>query len=339
MDLRSLGLIVNPNAGSGKRRNLEVASRAIGALKPGRVLTGPGDLGAEAAPAAQIVEVGPISGRAATQALARKLAQAEIDALVVVGGDGTLADAALALHRAGSTCPIFGIGAGTINAGKLVTCPWQAASSLGEARFSVEAVTALTTSVSGELFALAFNDIVISTTVVGTVGGEAVDLDAHAFLHGRQTPAEPFPIHSPTAQVIKAGRFGKRYVAGAELGTLIAGFTDSQAFFGKAIAGPVLLASLSGALAGCLVCEQPLVRTQLAPAALAEIEPVHCTFTGLFLGEVIEISGLTSPAILCADGNPLLPLEPQHVVQIGLAENTVQAVRMSESQEQGPPSP
>ena len=270
-------------------------------------------------------------GRAATQALARQAAVAGVQALVVVGGDGTLADVAFALIGMAQRPPILGIGAGSINAGELVTCKAEEIASLNNPEFSLHTVTGLIAGVNDQDMALAFNDVVISTTVVGMVEGNLVDFDAGEFLAGNRVIAEPQRIGRESARVTKLTSSGPVSIAeGRQIGTVIVGFSHYPSFFGKAIIGGIILSSLTGAPAGCLVCEQPLVRTRLSLEELHSIEPINSAFASLAPGETILVENLDTPAVLCADGNPLACLQQDKRAYIRVAPEGVQVLHLAQ---------
>jgi hypothetical protein len=253
-----------------------------------------------------------------------------VDALVVVGGDGTLSDIAFAVFQAGSQCPILGVGAGSINAGDLMTCKASQVDMLQACEFQVELLNALETSHNGQTLALAFNDVVIGTTVVGTVDGAYQDLDANAFLESRQVPGKPRPIGGDSARVTKHNIRGEILVdSGQSVGTVVAGFANYECFFGKAIIGGVGLSGVAGAPAGCIVCEQALVCTHLDLAQHLQTEPIRSAYVSLLEDDVIRVTGLDYPAVLCADGNPLAPLRPSDISEIRIRPGAVAVLRIA----------
>lgn len=329
MNWGMIGLIVNPVAGAGAERNLDLACATLDNLEYSAVLAGPAELGQTAAPEAQLIPCPALHGRAASLWLARQMAAAGVNLLVVVGGDGTLADVAAALVSAGSRIPILGIGAGSTNVGDLVTCRSESISLLRNANFTVETLDALVATCNGEDLGLAFNDVVIGATVVGTLAGRVCDLDALAFHAGERRVGRPQPVGTARALVKKHLRDRVIMVAqGEEIGTVIAGFAHHECFYGKAIVGGVCLTDLVGLPAGCLVSAQPLVRTQMTQDELAAIEPLRSAYVSLGEDERVEVTGLGSPAVLCADGNPLAALAFDDVVQIRVGRQAARVVRM-----------
>src|SRR5659263_241271 len=103
LKINDIGIIVNPAAGAGKEFIESVVSSAIEMFKESRVIRPP------------ISE-----GREATMGASAELSSI-VDAILVVGGDGTMSDVAYSLFAEGAATPIIGIGAGSTNAGPLIT--------------------------------------------------------------------------------------------------------------------------------------------------------------------------------------------------------------------------
>ncbi len=117
---------------------------------------------------------------------------------------------------------------------------------------------------------------------------------------------------------------------GDQVATVIVGLPDER-FYGKAIAGGVILSSLIGDPAGCLVCDHLLVRTSLDPAAHRRSEPVVSRYVGLSEDAVIEAWGFRAGTALCADGNPLLILGENDRITVSVRRALATAVRMQEA--------
>lgn len=335
MNTERLGLIVNPAAGLGAARNLRVAGVAVAALRPERVWAGPGALGADALPAAEPLALpeGVAGGRAATQALAAAAVAAGVDALVVVGGDGTFADVAVALAAAGSRCPIVGVGAGSTNAGALVTCTADDVAALAPAQLRAQAVDALAARVrdaAGRTVAdaLAFNDVVLGTTIVGTVDGDFVDLDAAAFVRGERVRGRARALACPGARVVKRSPTADVVVAaGRDVAFAVVGFSDVRHDPGKAIVGGVALSDYVRVPAGVLVASHPLVFADFDLADHRAMEPLRSAYAGLEADDVLELTGLDGGAFLCADGNPLRDLRRDDVARVQVRAGVVSVAR------------
>lgn len=337
MNVARLGLIVNPSAGRGAAHNLRLARMTVMALVPEVVVTGAGELGGDAlldvvpgvVPELVLLSSGgDESGRDTTMTLACDAVGYGVDALAVVGGDGTLSDVAVALDRAGLRCPIIGVGAGSTNVGSLVTCPGAGVADLAPERLSVESVDALGVRVGGAA-ALAFNDVVVSTTIVGTLDDTFANLDADAFFHGRKVLGTPRPLSSTGARVTKVG--GGREVlvgAGEDVGCVVVGFTECEGMYGKALVGGIVLSSSVGVPAGCIVASFPLVFAELDRERHRQMEPLRSSYVGLDAGETVEMRGFEGGAYVCADGNPLKALEPDDVVEVRVRPRVVDVARV-----------
>src|SRR5690606_8335749 len=141
------------------------------------------------------------SGRATTRDLVVRAARFGAEAIVVVGGDGTLSDAATALHAAGADVPIIGVGAGSTNAGALVSVDHTSVDRLLQGELHDVNVAALSLVLPGGGRCLAFNDVVVGTTVCGTLDGGYVNLAAEPFMRGQRTLAEPEPLRARGAVI------------------------------------------------------------------------------------------------------------------------------------------
>ncbi len=334
MNLNRIGLIVNPGAGGGE--GLSVAREAMCALVPREVLVGAGEMGADALRDTSLTVRGfdwsSCAGKARTKFLAERFAAASVDALVVIGGDGTLADVALVLHQTQHhTLPLLGIGVGSANVGPLITCRGKEVKQLAGAHLKPHAVDGLIAGVNGNPLGLGFNDVVIGFTVLATVNGAVIDVDAAQKMQGRNIPREPEPIAANDARVVKISPRGETLVAhGTQVATVIVGFPDER-FYGKAIAGGLLLSELVGDPAGCLVCDHLLVRTRMDAEWYRRSEPVVSYYVGLNETERIETWGLREGAVLCADGNPLAILRASDRAQVTVQRALAHAIKIEES--------
>ncbi len=322
-----VSLAVNPHAGLGAARNLAIARELLQVLEPSQVITGPGALGGDATTDPVLVEIAVDSANA-TRQIAREAAHRQADVLVVVGGDGSMADAALELHRLGSQVPILGVGAGSTNAGALVSCQSDELQSLLSSELEVTNVTALQLmSPDGELV-LAFNDVVVGTTICGTLDGEFANLDAAAFMRGDRLRGVPGSVASETARVSKVSLRGELKVAsGLDVGSVVIGFANTGELKGQALFGGLGLSAGASVPAGCLVATAPLVYAGFDKERHASIEPLRSAYVGLDAGETIRLSGFTAGAILCADGNPIWNLQSADVAEIRLIQDACRAVR------------
>ncbi len=336
MKLHRVGLIVNPSAGRGQ--GAHVARAAVLALAPEEVVAGAGQMGANALSGlpirAQILDWARREGRARTAFLAEQLARQDLDALLVVGGDGTLADVAMVGYRINSPLPpLLGIGVGSANVGPLITCRGDQVARLAHVRLTTRAVDGLIAGVNGVPLGLGFNDVVLGFTVLATVQGAIVDVDAAGKLCGENIPRATEPVWTERTRVVKRRRAANApetlIAEGQQVATVIVGFADER-FYGKAIAGGVLLSGLLNDPAGCLVCDHLLVRMQVDVDAYYASEPVVSRYASLSEKEEIEGWSFRPGSALCADGNPLAILGESDRVHVSVARAMVQTWRVEE---------
>lgn len=332
---KGLGLIVNPAAGAGVGwRSVELVLEALSA---GEVVTGPGELGAAFVDpdrwAVRAVPLPDKPGGPQTTALAREMAERGVGVIVVIGGDGTLADVAAAIVDRPDAPIVCGIGAGSMSVGQLITCGSVDLDRLDAQHLEAYPVPALVVTGAGKS-ALAFNDVVLGTTLVGTVDGHLRDLDAGAYLQGKRQPSRPRTIGQPGTVVWKMGSPDDDHEAGAviahgrRVGGLVAGFT-SPAFTGKAVTGGVCLSSWVGLPAGCIISDVPLARVELSASAVAAMGPLRSSYTSLDTNHRLVINGVRSGTVALADGNPLAMLEESDRVEITLRPGALRVLRLA----------
>lgn len=322
-----IALAMNPRAGLGTEVSLAVARAVIDVLRPVEVLTNVTELAG--GPTKAIIVGPPASGGNETHRVAEEAARRDVDVLVVIGGDGTLADAAGILFAHTSEVPILGVGTGSTNAGKLVTCLPELLPALAPDRLVHAPVTALQVSYAEAATALAFNDVVVATTICGTIDGKFTNLDAAAFLRGDKMPGVPGSVTSPTARVSKSSARGEIVVAcGSDVGSVVVGFTNTGGLFGQALLGGLGLSAAAQVPAACLVATAPLVFAGFDADRHAAIEPLRSAYAGLSRGEVLRLSGFGTGAFLCADGNPLHVFELTDVAEVRLVPGACRSVRL-----------
>ena len=329
----AVGLIINPKAGQGYPASARAAARVLAALHPGRVVTGPGELGASALAAAgftevQVVPVKAATGRAQTQELALQLASRPVSTLIVIGGDGTLADVACALFGKVNAPALLGVGVGSTNAGSLVTCRPDQLDSFDPARLKVVSLRGLLALDGDRTLGIGFNDCVLGFTVVATLGGIVQDVDAAARMTGQTRPGTPGPVGTPHTIVQRRGPDGMVKVAsGRAIATVVVGLAEAS-FFAKAITGGVCLASLVSAPAGCLVADQPLVRIGIRPDEVLSMPPLASTYITFAEKHRIQVRGVKAGTAVCVDGNPVKLLQPEDLIEFGVSLEAVRSLQL-----------
>jgi|GEM_PF-774554 len=327
---RRVGLVVNPSAGKDSAESLLSARKAMEKLGVQTVLTGQGHLGAAAMSGwpgeVQVHNTTDIPNREETRRLARWILAQDPDAVIVVGGDGTLSDVARVCIENGCRAPILGIGTGSTNVGRLITCTGPRSGELELEELELWSADCLFATVGNELLGPGFNDVVIGQTVVGTLDGARKDLDAAARLHGRAIAGTPRSIGNSATQVTRTAPGAHTIVAeGESVGTVITGFAE-PVFFGKAVAGGVCLTTMAGLPAGCLVCDMPLAQVGLSVQYLLSAPPIVSKYVSLSEEINIVVEHVNDGAVLCIDGNPLQLLRESDRIVISVRNQAVVGV-------------
>jgi len=339
---KTIGIIINPKAGKGFPDNAAIARLAASRFQGAAIFTGPGKTGAAAFyddPRLVICDSGREPGRRQTMTLASGLASRQVDLLLVIGGDGTLADVAYALvemaaapPRMGTaTVPILGIGAGSTNVGPLITCHGTAVGSLVIENLETTLLPAALVKYQGALLGIGFNDCILGFTVIGTLDGQVRDLDARAKMQGFNLLGQPGLVGTPLTLVERVSPSGIVEVArGDWVSSVVIGFSD-PAFFGKAVTGGICLASYLHIPAGCLVTDSPMVRMETTRQEVLTLGPVRSQYISFDETMYIRVSGMRSGTAVCADGNPLMILSPDDQVEFWVHPAAVQAVKSKQN--------
>lgn len=328
---QAVGLIINPVAGQGLAANITLAQQGLIALGVRKVLTGEGPLGAIALASLScetvIYPTKEKDSRNQTLEVASKLAGQAMDAVIVVGGDGTLADVAYVFSQFEDPPPLLGIGTGSTNAGKLITCTAIQIESLKPGMLEAVPITGLLAYAGDELIGVGFNDCVLGFTVVATLNGQLRDVGVAEKFVGRDVPAQPSPIGLPQTKVERVGPEGRQEIASGEsVSTVIIGLTEPS-FIAKAITGGMCLTAFTGLQAGCLVADQPLVQVELKANDVLALPTIHSFYLSFSEQERIHVRGVREGTGLCVDGTPLRLLTPEQEVSFGVRPNAVRAVK------------
>lgn len=270
--------MLNPHAGGGfddlkKAKVIEVLKKLGGDfVTTSRIAK---MLGIEA----EIVHLEEADTRLDTVNLVRMLDE-KVDVIAVFGGDGTVSDAASARPKT----PLLCIGIGTTNVSPAL-CPADF-----EKLKEVEMRGLVVKFKWDER--VAFNDVVVDSTILSTVDGKKVQVDARSFMRGEKIIARPrkFRARVEVGDKVVEGVFGNVFVA----------MTDRR-FLGKGIAGGASLSAFLG-FKGVVACiSEGIVVSTYTKDDLRRIEPIVTT-TISFDDEIVRIS---SEEIVSCDGNPL----------------------------------
>lgn len=349
------GLIVNLQAGRGPAYNRSFVATLLQRLFSGlrAIMPITTVLAPEESPAAYITRdlglplenlVIPSSGnRDETVTTARLAYQAGADVLVVVGGDGTLADAALGILSAQqlltagglqSQIQLLGVGIGTTNVGALIAFKGEeflsaAPAQLNQWLHSLQPFNpqALVLRTAGKILGVGFNDCTFGFTIPATVDGQRLDVDAAARMTGRYENGTVRPVGGPATEVwVRRDQHPLLVARGREVGQVVIGIVDDR-YIGKAVAGGVCLTALVGAPAALVVADKPLTLINLGAGEIEAMEPVTTNCFSLFIGDGAAVKGLLPDTVVCLDGNPLCKVSTEQEVTVEVETGVLTCLR------------
>ena len=329
----TIGVIINPKAGKGFPENAEIARLAASRFPGAAIITGPGEMGAAAFTGSrlEICLCGPGAGPQQTMALARSLASRQVDLLLVVGGDSTMADVAHALVEISGAPPIMGIGTGSTNVGPLITCRGPEVGNLDINHLETALLPAALVKYQSTLLGIGFNDCILGFTVLGTLDKQVLDLDAQAKMKGVNLPGQPGPVGTPLTLIERISPSGTLEVARGEwVGSVVIGFS-SPTFFGKAVTGGICLASYLNIPAGCLVSDIPMARIEITRQEALALGALRSQYVSFDETMCIQVSGMRTGTAVCADGNPLKILSPGDQVEFWVHPAAMRAVKSKQN--------
>lgn len=219
------------------------------------------------------------------------------------GGDGTASDAAFALWKSGVSVPLLCVGVGSTNAGSLIV---EVEDLLACSPESLKPVPAggLVARAENRVAGIGFNDVVVGSTVLATLGERVVQVDAARFIGGELVPSLPWSVGDGGTEVlIRRGSGGVTVLRGG-FGELFVGLVDER-YRGKGVAGGVSLTSALQIPAALALVDKPIVRYDLRVEELFELEPITVRSVSIKEADVVCIKGVCEGACLNVDGRRL----------------------------------
>ena len=283
-----LGVIVNPRAGKGVDESLvkDVVEK-LGDV----VLTGEEDLGEAYFPHAKVLKIKrSFSGKDTTE-LVKKM-DGKVDVIVVFGGDGTASDSASAMPKT----PLLCIGVGTTNVGKLITPPDFEPEDLKVVEFDGMYLH--------ETKKIGFNDVVAGNTILTTINGKIIHVDASKFMEGEKIPCKPEKFYGKVTFLEKDSKESSKNISKNVLegifGNIFINLTSKE-FLGKGGAGGIAISTFVGFPAVISAISEPIVVSNYKKEDLRRIEPITTKTISLDYGEKVKIEANT---VISVDGNP-----------------------------------
>ena len=128
----------------------------------------------------------------AIRARVKALADAGAERFVSVGGDGTATYVRNAMYELGINLPIMGVAGGTANVGPIVSMTLDQLEGHHISEAKEVCYDGISVFVNDEFISLAFNDLIVGDTFLGTINGQTRSISVRALLEkGEHTPIKP----------------------------------------------------------------------------------------------------------------------------------------------------
>lgn len=126
------------------------------------------------------------------RARVKALAEAGAERFISVGGDGTATYVRNAMYELGIDLPILGVAAGTANVGPIVSVTLEQLEGHHVSETREVCYDGISVFIDGKFLSLAFNDLIVGDTFLGTVEGQTRSISVEALLKdGIISPKKP----------------------------------------------------------------------------------------------------------------------------------------------------
>ncbi|PZC51764.1 MULTISPECIES: diacylglycerol kinase family protein [unclassified Mesotoga] len=230
-------------------------------------------------------------------------ALSEMNLVISIGGDGTASDVVAGMRQTGRLAPVAGVALGTANCGPLIA--FRSVTDILDFDFlniRPKWVTGLDVF-EEEYISSAFNDVVISETLISTVEGEACTIDASDFFYrNKRTPREPTSIASAASRLEINGEEVSPHFRTSQI--IISPFSkDTKGLFAyKAVSGLLCWLPYSSCSSAMIVSSRPII------TMVEQGETVTAELKQFILAnkDTVRLSGFKAFCVI--DGNPRVDL-------------------------------
>ncbi|HDP76634.1 MAG TPA: hypothetical protein ENN47_00315 [Mesotoga infera] len=235
----------------------------------------------------------------------------ETDLVISIGGDGTASDIVAGMRMIGRLAPVAGLALGTANCGPFIVL--RSVSDIFEFDFlNIEPIWVTGLDVFEEKYVgSAFNDIVISETLISTVGLETCTIDASDFFYkNKRTPREPKSIASAESRLEINGEEVSPQFQPAQI--IISPFSeDMKSLYAyRAINGLFCWLPYSLCNSAMIVSSRPII-TMLEPGETISAEIKQFILAS---ADTVRLSGFNAFCVI--DGNPRVDLSASKGIEV-----------------------
>lgn len=240
----------------------------------------------------------------AIKAKVKALADAGAERFVSVGGDGTATYVKNAMYELGINFPILGVAAGTANVGPIVSVTLEQLEGRHISEAKEVCYDGIAVYVKDKFISLAFNDLIVGDTFLGTIDGQTCSLSVRALLEkGAHTPVKPAEHIVTDDFVIELN--GKELVPNREIiRQIVLSPVAHESHYGRAVYGPVGKCDWCEKKGVIALCDYIAVSFEEDGTGVDRISSTQYLIFGP--NDQVALRGLTEEACLVCDGNPYL---------------------------------
>ena len=240
----------------------------------------------------------------AIKAKVKALADAGAERFVSVGGDGTATYVKNAMYELGINFPILGVAAGTANVGPIVSVTLEQLEGRHISEAKEVCYDGIAVYVKDKFISLAFNDLIVGDTFLGTINGQTCSLSVRALLErGEHTPVKPAEHIVTDDFVIELN--GKELVPNREIiRQIVLSPVAHESHYGRAVYGPVGKCDWCEKKGVIALCDYIAVSFEEDGTGVDRISSTQYLIFGP--NDQVALRGLTEEACLVCDGNPYL---------------------------------
>ena len=240
----------------------------------------------------------------AIKAKVKALADAGAERFVSVGGDGTATYVKNAMYELGINFPILGVAAGTANVGPIVSVTLEQLEGRHISEAKEVCYDGIAVYVKDKFISLAFNDLIVGDTFLGTIDGQTCSLSVRALLErGEHTPVKPAEHIVTDDFVIELN--GKELVPNREIiRQIVLSPVAHESHYGRAVYGPVGKCDWCEKKGVIALCDYIAVSFEEDGTGVDRISSTQYLIFGP--NDQVALRGLTEEACLVCDGNPYL---------------------------------
>lgn len=250
---------------------------------------------------------------AVIRARVKALYEAGAERFISVGGDGTATYVKNAMYELGINLPILGVAAGTANVGPIVSVTLDQLEGHHISEAKEVCYDGIAISVNDQFISLAFNDLIIGDTFLGTINGQTCSLSVRELLEkGEHTPVKPAEHIVTDDFVIELN--GKELIPNREIiRQIVLSPVAHESHYGRAVYGPVGKCDWCEKKGVIALCDYIAVSFEEDGTGVDRISSTQYLIFGP--NDQVVLRGFTEDACLICDGNPYLLSSDQFVAR------------------------